>query len=214
VRVVMIGPPGAGKGTQARMLCERFGIPQISTGDMLRAAQREKTDLGRQAQRYMDEGQLVPDDVVIGIVDQRLDAEDCRPGFILDGFPRTVAQAEALDAMLARRGSRLDVVVAVDVPRADLVERMAGRLVCRSCGAMFHRTLDPPKTPGVCDRCQAELYQRDDDREDRITVRLDQLAKEVAPVADYYRRTGLLRTVDGMGSRDEVLHRITASLPA
>ena len=214
MRVVMIGPPGAGKGTQARMLCERFGIPQISTGDMLRAAQREKTDLGRQAQRYMDEGQLVPDDVVIGIVDQRLDAEDCRPGFILDGFPRTVAQAEALDAMLARRGSRLDVVVAVDVPRADLVERMAGRLVCRSCGAMFHRTLDPPKTPGVCDRCQAELYQRDDDREDRITVRLDQLAKEVAPVADYYRRTGLLRTVDGMGSRDEVLHRITASLPA
>lgn len=214
MRVVMIGPPGAGKGTQARMLCERFAIPQISTGDMLRDAQRAKTELGREAQRYMDEGRLVPDDVVIGIVDQRLDAADSRPGFILDGFPRTVAQAEALDAMLARRGDALDVVVAVDVPRALLVERLSGRQVCRTCGTMFHRTFDPPRTANVCDHCQGELYQRDDDREDRITLRLDQLAKEVAPVAEYYRRAGLLRTVDGTGSRDEVLRRITASLPA
>ena len=214
MRVVMIGPPGAGKGTQARMLCERYGIPQISTGDMLREAQRAKTDLGRQAQRYMEEGRLVPDDVVIGIVDQRLEVADTGPGFILDGFPRTVAQAEALAAMLARRGDGLDVVVAVEVPRAELVERLAGRQVCRSCGAMFHRTFDPPKTAGACDRCQGELYQRDDDREDRITLRLDQLAKEVAPVADYYRRAGLLRAIDGTGSRDDVLDRITASLPS
>jgi len=196
------------------MLGERFGVPQVSTGDMLRDAQREATPLGREAQRYMDEGRLVPDDIVIGIVERRLAADDSGPGFILDGFPRTVAQAEALDAMLARRGTPLDAAVAVDVPRADLIERLAGRLVCRTCGTMFHRTFDPPATSAVCDRCGGELYQRADDREDRITRRLDQLAKEVTPVAEYYRRGHLLRTIDGTGSRDEVLRRITASLPA
>jgi adenylate kinase len=209
----MIGPPGAGKGTQARLLSERYGVPQVSTGDMLREAQRAGTKLGREAQRYMDDGHLVPDDVVIGIVDQRLGAADCGPGFILDGFPRTVAQARALGAMLARDGLTLDAVLSVDVPRADLVERLAGRLVCRACGTMFHRTFDPPRTAGVCDRCEGELYQREDDREDRITRRLDQLAKEVTPVAEYYREAGLLRRVDGTGSRDDVLRRITASLP-
>ena len=214
MRVVMIGPPGAGKGTQARSLSERYGIPQISTGDMLRDAQGEGTALGREAQRYMDDGRLVPDDVVIGIVEQRLAADDSARGFILDGFPRTVAQAEALDTMLGRRGTPLDAVVAVDVPRAELIERLAGRLVCRDCGAMYHRTFDPPKANATCDRDGGELYQRADDREDRITVRLDQLAKEVAPVADYYRRAGLLRPIDGTGSRDAVLRRITASLPA
>jgi adenylate kinase len=162
----------------------------------------------------MDEGRLVPDDVVIGIVDRRLDAEDSAPGFILDGFPRTVAQAEALDAMLARRGTPLDAVLAVDVPRAELVERLAGRLVCRTCGTMYHRTFDPPSASGICDRDGGELHQRADDREDRITLRLDQLAKEVAPVAEYYRGKGLLRTIDGTGSRNDVLRRIRASLPA
>ena len=213
MRVVMIGPPGAGKGTQARLLCERYGVPQISTGDMLREAQRTGTALGREAQRFMDEGRLVPDGVVIGIVDQRLTEVDCEPGFILDGFPRTVAQADALAAMLARHGCALDAVVAVDVPRAELIERLAGRLVCRVCGTMFHRTLDPPKRTGACDKCGGELYQRDDDREDRITRRLDQLAAEVTPVAEYYRKAGLLRRVDGTGTRDDVLGRITASLP-
>jgi adenylate kinase len=210
----MIGPPGAGKGTQARSLSDRYGVPQISTGDMLRDAQREGTALGREAQRYMDDGRLVPDDIVIGIVEQRLGAADSARGFILDGFPRTVAQAEALDAMLGRRGTPLDAAVAVDVPRAELIERLAGRLVCRSCGAMYHRTFDPPSANATCDRDGGELYQRADDREDRITVRLDQLAKEVAPVAEYYRRAGLLRPIDGTGSRDAVLRRITASLPA
>jgi adenylate kinase len=214
VRIVMIGPPGAGKGTQARSLSDRYGVPQISTGDMLREAQREGTALGREAQRFMDEGRLVPDDVVIGIVEQRLEADDARRGFILDGFPRTVAQAEALDAMLARHGTPVDAVIAVDVPRTELVERLSGRLVCRTCGTMYHRTFDPPKHNATCDRDAGELYQRADDREDRITVRLDQLAKEVAPVADYYRRAGLLRPIDGTGSRDAVLRRITASLPA
>jgi len=162
----------------------------------------------------MDDGRLVPDDVVIGIVEQRLATDDSARGFILDGFPRTVAQAEALAAMLSRRGSPLDAVIAVDVPRATLVERLSGRLVCRTCGSMYHRTFDPPKANATCDRDGGELYQRADDREDRITVRLDQLAKEVAPVAEYYRRAGLLRQIDGTGSRDAVLRRITASLPA
>src|SRR5512143_4002904 len=206
----MIGPPGAGKGTQARLLCDRYGVPQISTGDMLREAQRTGTVLGREARRDMDEGRLVPDDVVIGIVDQRLTEVDCEPGFILDGFPRTVAQADALASMLARHGCALDAVVAVEVPRTELIERLAGRQVCRVCGTMFHRTLDAPKRAGVCDKCGGELYQRDDDR---ITRRLDQLAAEVAPVADYYRKPGLLRRVDGTGTRDDVLGRITASLP-
>jgi adenylate kinase len=196
------------------MLSERFGIPPISTGDMLRDAQRAGTPLGREAQRYMDDGRLVPDDVVIGIVDQRLGEPDVASGFILDGFPRTVRQAEALDAMLARRGGGLRAVLAIDVPRADLIERLAGRLVCRRCGTMMHRTFDPPRVAGACDRCGGELYQRDDDREDRITLRLDQLAKEVAPVAEHYRRKSLLRTIDGTGSRDDVSRRIAASLPA
>jgi adenylate kinase len=215
MRVVMIGPPGAGKGTQARLLGERLGVPQISTGDMLREAQRAGTPLGREAQRYMDEGRLVPDDVVIGLVEQRLGAADAARGFILDGFPRTVAQARALDGMLARRGTPLQAALAVDVPRADLIERLAGRLVCRRCGTMFHRSFDPPQTAdGRCDRCGGELYQRDDDREDRIALRLDQLAKEVAPVAGYYEQAGLLRSVDGTGSRDDVSRRIRTSLAA
>jgi adenylate kinase len=212
--VVLIGPPGAGKGTQARLLSERLAIPPISTGDMLREAQLAGTALGREAQRYMDEGRLVPEPVVVGIVDERLKADDAKGGFILDGFPRTVGQAEALDAMLARRGAALDAVLAIDVPRADLVERLAGRQVCRRCGTMFHRTFDPPRTPGVCDRCGGELHQRADDREDRITMRLDQLAKEVAPVADYYRRKTLLRQIEGTGTRDDVAGRIAESLPA
>lgn len=214
MRVVLIGPPGAGKGTQARLLSERFAIPPISTGDMLRDAQRAGTPLGREAQRFMDQGQLVPDDVVVGIVEERLAERDAAAGFILDGFPRTVAQAEALDRLLGRIGGALDVVLAVEVPRADLVERLAGRQVCRRCGAMAHRTFDPPRRPGVCDRCGGELYQRADDHEDRIALRLDQLAKEVAPVADHYRRRGLLRAIDGTGSRDDVARRIAASLPA
>lgn len=214
MRVVMIGPPGAGKGTQARILGERFGIPQISTGDMLRDAQRRGTQLGAAAADFMEQGKLVPDAVVIGIVEERLGAPDCRRGFILDGFPRTVAQARALDAMLERRGIGLDRVLVVEVPRPELIERLAGRLVCRECGAMYHRRFDPPRAAAVCDRCGGPLVQREDDREDRIERRLDQLAGEVAPVAEHYRQAGLLRTIDGTGSRDAVLDRMIASLPA
>ena len=214
MRVVLIGPPGAGKGTQARLLSERLGVPQISTGDMLREAESAGTPLGRQAKGYMDQGKLVPDDVVIGIVEQRLASEDAARGVILDGFPRTVAQARALDDMLRRRGAALDAVLSIDVPRADLIERLSGRLVCRCCGTMYHRRFDPPRVPGRCDHEGCELFQRDDDREDRIAHRLDQLAGEVAPVAAYYADKGLLRAVEGTGSRDDVSRRIAASLPA
>jgi adenylate kinase len=214
MRMVMIGPPGAGKGTQARLLSERLGVPQVSTGDMLREAERQGTPLGRQAGEFMAQGRLVPDDVVIGIVEARLAEPDGRAGFILDGFPRTVGQALALDAMLARHGAALDTVAAIDVPRPALVERLSGRLVCRRCGTMYHRAFDPPAKPGVCDRDGGELYQREDDREDRIAVRLEALAKEVLPVADYYRSAGLLHRIDGDGTRDEVFRRILASLPA
>lgn len=208
----MIGPPGAGKGTQARLLQEVYGIPQISTGDMLRDAQHAGTELGRTARRFMDAGQLVPDEVVIGIVEERLQASDCRPGFVLDGFPRTLPQAEALQGILERHPPALDAVVSVEVPHDELVRRLSGRLVCRKCGAMYHREFAPPKSPGVCDACAGSLYQRDDDREDRISARLQLLDREIAPVVQFYREAGLLREIVGTGRREDVFGRVQASL--
>jgi adenylate kinase len=212
VRVVMLGPPGAGKGTQARLLQDALGVPQISTGDMLREAQHNGSALGREARRYMEAGQLVPDEVVIGLVEERLGAADCTGGFVLDGFPRTVSQAKALERLLASLGPELDAVVAVEVPQDELVRRLSGRLVCRTCASMFHADLNPPAIPGRCDRCGGELYQREDDRPDRIAVRLDLHAHDVAPVEDYYRAAGLLRPVTGTGARDDVFGRIKACL--
>ena len=212
MRVVMIGPPGAGKGTQARLLQERFGIPQISTGDMLRDAERRGTALGLEARRYMNAGELVPDEVVIGIVEDRLQLDDAKPGFILDGFPRTLAQAKALDAMLVRRGIRLNGVLDVQVPHDELVRRLSGRLVCRGCSAMYHREFSPPATAGACDKCGGELYERDDDRADRVAARLSNLAREIAPVQEFYRSAGILRDVDGIGPVDTVFGRIRESL--
>jgi adenylate kinase len=208
----MLGPPGAGKGTQARLLQDALGVPQISTGDMLRAAQHNGSTLGREARQYMEAGQLVPDEVVIGLVAERLSAPDCTRGFVLDGFPRTVSQAHALQRLLEKHGPALDAVVAVEVPHDELMRRLSGRLVCRGCAAMFHAGLNPPAQRGRCDRCGGELYQREDDQPDRIAVRLELHAREVAPVEAFYRAAGLLRPVTGTGARDDVFGRIKASL--
>ena len=195
------------------MLQECLGVPQVSTGDMLRDAERRGTTLGKQAKEFMLAGKLVPDEVVIGIVDERLARPDCADGFILDGFPRTVEQARALDALLRRDDVSLDAVLSITVPEAELVRRLTGRMMCRACGAPYHRDFDPPATPGRCDRCGGDLYQREDDREDRIVLRMEQQICETAPVLEYYRSTGPLHEIPGVGSREEVFERLAAALP-
>ncbi|MFW5968493.1 MAG: adenylate kinase [Persicimonas sp.] len=203
-KLMMLGPPGAGKGTQAQRVCETYDIPQISTGDMLRDARRRGTELGKRAGEYMDAGDLVPDEVVIGIVDERLEQPDARDGFVLDGFPRNIAQAEALDKM----GVELEAVINIGVGREEVIRRLGGRLTCPECGATFHEEFDPPKNEGVCDRCGAELTRRADDRPEAITERLEAYHAQTSPLVDYYRRQGVLSDVDGEGSPDEVYDRI------
>lgn len=213
MRLVLLGPPGAGKGTQAKRLEDHFRIPQISTGDILREAVKNETALGKQAKEYMDRGELVPDSVIIDIVDERLGAEDCCRGFLLDGFPRTVAQAEALQRMLERRQAVLDRAVSLSVPRGELVARLSGRRTCRQCGAMYHIRFNPAKRQGMCDRCGGELYQRADDQEDTIAARMEVYERQSAPLLDYFRREGLLLEVDGIGGSDEIFARILKCLP-
>ena len=212
MRVVMIGPPGSGKGTQAKLLREKFRVCHVSTGDILREADAAGTPLGVQARNHMSHGLLVPDAVVIGIVDERLAQPDCATGFVLDGFPRTVPQAEALDATLAGRGQEITTAVSLAVPRAELLRRLSGRRVCRSCGTLFHVAFDPPKTDGVCTRCGGELFQRDDDREESVARRLEVYERETAPVLGHYKAKGVLRAVDGTGSRDDVFARVVGSV--
>ncbi|HEY8414917.1 MAG TPA: adenylate kinase, partial [Thermaerobacter sp.] len=191
MRWIFLGPPGAGKGTQAARLAERAGVPQISTGDMLRAAVRAGTPLGLEAKRYMDAGQLVPDDVTIAIVRERLAQDDCRRGFLLDGFPRTVPQAEGLAAALEELGVGLDGVLYFDVPDEVVVERLSGRRVCPECQATYHVRFDPPREAGRCDRCGAALVQRHDDREETVRERLAVYRRQTEPLVDYYHRAGL-----------------------
>jgi adenylate kinase len=207
-----MGAPGAGKGTQATRLTAALGVPHVSTGDMLRAAGASGTPLGLEARRIMEQGLLVPDDVMIGIVDQRLQSPDCRAGFILDGFPRTVAQARALDALLERRREPLDAVLHIDVPREELVRRLAGRRVCGACGAMTHQDSHPPDARGRCVRCGSELYQRDDDREATVRQRMDVYARETEPVLEHYRASGCLRDVVGTGTPDQVFERLRGEM--
>lgn len=212
MNLILLGPPGAGKGTQSSRLARHFGIPQVSTGDLLRAARTEKTPLGQKAEKYMVEGRLVPDEIVIGLIEARLSKGDCRKGYILDGFPRNLAQAESLDESLLRSGSKIDRVVNVEVPSSALVPRLSGRRQCRKCGENFHLEFHPPQKPGLCDRCGGELFQRDDDREEVIRKRLEVYGEETAPLVGYYRKKGNLQNITGTGGLDEVFERILKAL--
>jgi adenylate kinase len=214
IRVAFLGPPGAGKGTQARELARAWGVPQIATGDMLREAVAAGTALGREAKRYMDQGALVPDDVVVGAMTERLAQPDASRGFILDGFPRTIVQAEALTQMLKELGQDLQDVVYFDVAEAELLRRLTGRRVCRQCGANFHVASAPSARPGVCDRCGGELYQRDDDREATVATRLQVYLRQTAPLLDYYRDRALLRPIAGEGAMDRVRAEIQRAVGA
>jgi adenylate kinase len=193
-------------------MVERYHCPQISTGDMLRQALKEKTPLGLEAKQYMDQGKLVPDEVVVGIVRERLKAPDCQGGFILDGFPRTVPQAEALGATLKAMQRGIDHVISIEVANEELLKRLGGRRTCRNCGAMYHLVFDPPKKQGVCDKCGGELYQRDDDQEKTIRERLKVYAKQTAPLIAYYEGKGLLRAIDGIGEVEEIFQRIVKAI--
>lgn len=208
VDLVLMGLPGAGKGTQAAMIVEKYGIPHISTGDMFRAAIKEGTELGKKAKKFMDEGQLVPDEVTIGIVRERLAKEDCKKGFLLDGFPRTVPQAEALDNILNEMNRGIDYVIHIDVDREILMERLTGRRICRDCGATYHLVFNPPKQPNVCDKCNGELYQRDDDNEETVANRLEVNINQQQPLLDYYRNKGVLKTIDGNRKIEEVFQEV------
>ncbi|HEY2996324.1 MAG TPA: adenylate kinase [Methylomirabilota bacterium] len=199
MRLIFLGPPGAGKGTQAKALAREWGVPQISTGEMLRDAVKAGTPLGRQAQQVMESGGLVGDDVMVGIIADRLRQPDAARGFILDGFPRTIAQAEALHRLLKDLGQALDGVVYFDVPEAELIRRLTGRRLCRQCQTAYHLVSAPPKREGICDRCGGELYQRDDDSEATVRHRLEVYARQTAPLLDYYRGRGVLTTVKADG---------------
>jgi len=204
VNLVLMGLPGAGKGTQAERIVEEYHIPHISTGDMFRAAMKEETPLGLEAKSYMDKGELVPDEVTIGIVRDRLAKDDCQKGFLLDGFPRTVAQAEALEALLAEMDRQLDYVINIEVDKSILMERLTGRRICKACGATYHLVFNPPANEGVCDRCGGELYQRADDNEATVQTRLDVNIQQSQPLITFYEGKGYLRNLDGQQPIDKV----------
>ena len=204
MHILLMGPPGAGKGTQAAELVKAFQIPHISTGDMFRAAIKEGTEMGKQAKSYIDKGQLVPDEVTIGIVRDRLGQDDCKKGFILDGFPRTVEQADALTGILKDLGLSLTRVLNINVPASDLIERAVGRRICKKGGATYHTKFNPPKKEGICDECGSELFQRADDNAETMKNRLSVYEASTKPLIDYYKKAGLYTEVDGRQAIDKV----------
>lgn len=212
MNLILMGLPGAGKGTQAEKINEQYNIPHISTGDMFRLAIKEGTELGNKAKAYMDQGELVPDEVTIGIVKERLSKDDCKDGFLLDGFPRTIAQAEALQSLLSEMKESIDYCLHVDVPEKELVERLTGRRICPTCGATYHVLYNPPKEDGICDRDGSELIQREDDQADTVKKRLNVNIEQTKPLLDFYEEKGCLVTVDGDQEIDQVFQDIQAKI--
>lgn len=210
--IILLGAPGSGKGTQAKKISAQFSIPQISTGDMLREAVKNGTEMGMRARTYMDQGGLVPDEVVIGIVRDRLKAPDCRDGFILDGFPRTIPQAEALDRVVRELNKEITTVLSLEVDEIALMERLCGRRTCPGCGAMYHVKFNPPGAEGTCDKCGGALVQRDDDKEETIRTRLENYRKSTEPLIGYYKGSGKIRSVQASGEIDAIYNTIVKHL--
>ena len=208
MRLVLLGAPGAGKGTQAKKLIDKYGIPQISTGDILRKNVADGTPLGKEAKVIMDSGGLVSDKIVLGLIEDRLKQSDCTKGFILDGFPRNTAQAQSLDGILKNLGMPIDSALSVDVPKDDLMKRLTGRRTCKGCQQMYNVYFSAPKKDGVCDKCSGALFQRDDDKEETIKKRLDVYEAQTAPLFDYYGKKGILKSVTGVGSIDEIFNKV------
>ena len=214
MKIIMLGAPGAGKGTQAKMIADKYGVPHISTGDIFRANIKNGTELGMEAKQYMDKGLLVPDELTVKILLDRVAQEDCKNGYVLDGFPRTIPQAEVLDRALTELGDKIDYAIDVDVPDENIVKRMSGRRACLACGATFHIEHVPPKQEGVCDRCGKELVLRDDDKPETVQNRLKVYHDQTQPLIEFYSGKGILRTVDGTKPMQEVFDSITAVLGA
>ena len=214
MKIIMLGAPGAGKGTQADKICAKYNIPHISTGDIFRANIKNNTELGQKAKSYMDQGLLVPDELVVDLVVDRVKAEDCQNGYVLDGFPRTIPQAEALDAALAKGGEKVDFAINVEVPDENIINRMSGRRACLTCGATYHIVYNPTKVEGVCDKCNAEVVLRDDDKPETVKKRLDVYHEQTQPLIDYYNGKGVLNEVDGTQDMEDVFNAIIEILGA
>jgi adenylate kinase len=212
MKIIMLGAPGAGKGTQAKMIAEKYGIPHVSTGDIFRANIKNGTELGMEAKKYMDQGLLVPDELTVRILLDRVAQDDCKNGYVLDGFPRTIPQAEVLDSELTKLGDHIDYAINVDVPDENIVKRMSGRRACLTCGATYHIEHVPPKKEGICDVCGSELVLRDDDKPETVKNRLNVYHEQTQPLIDFYTEKGVLKTVDGTVPMEEVFAAITAIL--
>ena len=212
MKIIMLGAPGAGKGTQAKMIAEKYGVPHVSTGDIFRANIKNGTELGKEAKQYMDQGLLVPDELTVRILLDRVAQDDCKNGYVLDGFPRTIPQAEVLDSELSKLGDHIDYAIDVDVPDENIIKRMSGRRACLTCGATHHIEHVPPKTEGICDKCGSELVLRDDDKPETVKNRLNVYHEQTQPLIDFYTNKGVLKTVDGTLPMEEVFAAITAIL--